>query len=194
MSCKQITAEQISNVYRQAYADHVHSVLHVGESVPVSIHHAASVKAGEAILDLFTENVPTIQSPAPAPQYDWVMVPREPDENMHRAMHGLYPIPAYRAALAAAPQHMGADPIGWQRHSDTFGWVDMPFEDLEHSRAKGAKVRPIFAHPDSAKEELKELLACALDEWVSSNGVIKDEAEPHWSMGARAALGVKERS
>ena len=38
------------------------------------------------------------------PPTDWKLVPAEPTEEMRRAMRGLFPVPAYMAALKAAPK------------------------------------------------------------------------------------------
>jgi hypothetical protein len=55
-----LSAEDGSLIYRQAYTDHIHSLLRVGEQVPYSIHLAASEKGAAALIQA------ALASPAPA--------------------------------------------------------------------------------------------------------------------------------
>lgn len=52
-----INAATGAMIYRQAYTDHVHSILSVGEQVPYSIHLAASEKGAQAVIIAVTASL-----------------------------------------------------------------------------------------------------------------------------------------
>lgn len=49
-----------------------------------------------------------------------------------------------RRAAAWNRRAAQSEPAAWQRFTDSFGWQIIAADDLEHYRAKGAALRPLF--------------------------------------------------
>ncbi|MXN51855.1 hypothetical protein GR158_12055 [Shinella sp. AETb1-6] len=45
------------------------------------------------------------------------------------------------------------EPVAWQRRTDSFGWQIVNAEDLDHYRAKGAELRPLYTRPPHREGE-----------------------------------------
>lgn len=77
---------------------------------------------------------------------------------------------------ALASQAAGEVAVAWQRWLPDFGWQPVNEEDLEHYRAKGATIRPLYTHPSAADAGVRE----ALREDVLKEAMNAAYSSPHY--------------